>query len=110
MYLFGEHIKELRLDRDLPLRKVAAYLDIDTSILSKIERGERTANRDIVIRAAEFFNLDKEDFLMKYYSDEVAKILYQEEDYKNILIAAEEKIKYLKDKALIQGDIDFNNE
>ena len=33
MKYFGEKIKDLRLERNLPLRKVAAYLDIDTSIL-----------------------------------------------------------------------------
>lgn len=32
----------------LPLRKVAAELDIDTSILSKIERGERNATKEML--------------------------------------------------------------
>ena len=38
---FGEYIRNLREKKKLPLRKVAAALDIDTSILSKIERNER---------------------------------------------------------------------
>ena len=36
MKSFGEYIRRVREERDLPLRKVAAALDIDTSILSKI--------------------------------------------------------------------------
>jgi len=35
---FGEYIHQLREERNLPLRKIAAELDIDTSTLSKIEK------------------------------------------------------------------------
>jgi len=38
---FGEYIRRLREEKKLPLRKVAAQLDIDTSTLSKVERGDR---------------------------------------------------------------------
>ena len=39
----GDNIRKLREDKELPLRTVAAYLDIDQAILSKIERGQRKA-------------------------------------------------------------------
>lgn len=39
---FGEYIRHLREEKKLPLRKVAAQLDIDTSTLSKVEKGDRT--------------------------------------------------------------------
>ncbi|MFW6248469.1 MAG: helix-turn-helix domain-containing protein [Bacteroidota bacterium] len=45
---FGEYIRKLREKKKLPLRKVAAALDIDTSILSKIERNEREAVKDMI--------------------------------------------------------------
>lgn len=45
---FGEYIRKLREQRKLPLRKVAAALDIDTSILSKIERNEREAIKEML--------------------------------------------------------------
>jgi len=48
MKSFGEYIRKIREERDLPLRKVAAALDIDTSILSKIERNERTATKEMI--------------------------------------------------------------
>lgn len=48
MKSFGEYIRKIREERDLPLRKVAAALDIDTSILSKIERNERTATKGMI--------------------------------------------------------------
>ena len=40
---FGEYIRELRENNKMPLRKLAALLDIDQSTLSKIERNERKA-------------------------------------------------------------------
>lgn len=57
MKSFGEYIRNSREERGLPLRKVAAALDIDTSILSKIERNERRATIDMIPILAD--SLDK---------------------------------------------------
>ena len=43
---FGDYIKKAREVMKLPLRKVAAHLDIDTLTLSKVERGDRPASPD----------------------------------------------------------------
>lgn len=48
MNTFGEYLRELREAKGLPLRKVAAELDVDTSILSKIERNERFATTEMI--------------------------------------------------------------
>ena len=48
MKSFGEYLRKAREDKELPLRKVAAALDIDTSILSKIERNERRATTEMI--------------------------------------------------------------
>ena len=48
MKTFGEYLRKAREDKELPLRKVAAVLDIDTSILSKIERNERRATTEMI--------------------------------------------------------------
>jgi len=45
---FGAYLREMREQKGLPLRKVAAQLDIDTSILSKIERDERNATVEML--------------------------------------------------------------
>ena len=46
---FGEYIRSLRNERGLPIRKVAAFLDIDQSSFSKIERSERLKFADDII-------------------------------------------------------------
>lgn len=107
---FGEHIRKLREEKGLPLRKVAAVLDIDPSTLSKIERGERSANKEMILVLAELFKEDKETLGVILLSDKVAYDLMQEENPNEILKVAEEKIKYLKTKSHQQGKLDFDKQ
>lgn len=110
MKLFGEHIKDLRCERNLPLRKVAAFLDIDTSVLSKIERGERAATREMAVKAADYFCVDEKSMLISFFSDQLAEIIFQENDCSDILKSTEVKIEYLKNKNVKQGILGFDNE
>ena len=94
MQTIGKLLRELRENEGYPLRKVAAYLDIDQAILSKIERGQRKLTKEQVMKLADFFNYDEKVMLVTFLSD---RILYEigDEDYaKEALKAAEEKIEY----------------
>lgn len=92
---FGEYIRTLRENANLPLRKVAAELDIDTSTLSKIEKNERNANEQIIDRISKIFHVEKSDLKVRYLSDKITYQLLEEENGIEILKVAEEKIKYL---------------
>lgn len=107
---FGEHIRKLREQFGLPLRKVAASLDIDPSTLSKIERGERTANKEMLPILSKLFKEDEGSLGLILMSDKVANDLLSEENPDKILKVAEEKIKYLKNKSQQQGSLDFEKE
>lgn len=95
MLSIGEQIRKLRKDQGLPLRKVAAELDIDQSILSKIERGERKASKQQIIQIAIIFKADKKELLINYLSDRVLYDLKDEDLAVEALKVAEEKIKYV---------------
>lgn len=95
---FGEYLRELRENSNLPLRKVAAELDIDTSTLSKIEKNARNANEQIIDGIARIFNIDKAELKIRYLSDKITYELLGEEDGIEILKVAEEKIKYYKER------------
>ena len=89
-------LKSAREDRKIILRKVASELDIDQSLISKFEKGERKPTKEQLIKLAEFYNLPKQDLLINWFAD---KIVYElkDVDYANdVLIVAEEKIKYQK--------------
>lgn len=102
---FGELIRNLREQNGLPIRKVAAHLDIDPSTLSKIERDERSANREYVKKLSELFDVDEKILLVNYLSDKVMYELVNEEFSNEVLKVAEEKIKYIRSKNIKQSKL-----
>jgi transcriptional regulator with XRE-family HTH domain len=93
---FGETLRKLREDDGMPLRKLAALLDIDQSTLSKIERNERKANPDMIDKLSKIFKADKKELHISFVSDKVVYELLDEESSIDILKVAEEKISYIK--------------
>lgn len=90
----GNTIRKMREEKQLPLRTVASYLDIDQAILSKIERGQRKASRAQVVMLSKYFNVKENDLLVAWLSD---KLVYELKDEKIALQAlqvAEDKIEY----------------
>ncbi|SMD38333.1 Helix-turn-helix [Reichenbachiella faecimaris] len=96
METFGEYIRYLREEHKMPLRKLAAFLDIDQSTLSKIERNERHPIKEMVIKLSEVFQLDCNQLTIRFLSDKITYELKDEELGIEALKVAEEQIKYLK--------------
>ncbi len=96
---FGDYIRQLREQAEMPLRKLAALLDIDQSTLSKLERGERPVYRQMMPIIAKTFNLHEKELIIKFMSKQVAYQLADEKYAKDILIAAEEEIKNYKSRS-----------
>jgi transcriptional regulator with XRE-family HTH domain len=94
MNSIGGIIKKMREEKKLPLRIVAAYLNMDQAILSKIERGQRRANREQIVKLAEFFGVDEEELLVMWLSDKVVYEVADENVALKALKVAEEKVKY----------------
>ena len=82
---FGERIKELRESKELLQRQLAASLEIDTPMFSKIERGERRAKREQVLLLAELLEADVHDLLAVWLADQVYELVKDEEDAKEAL-------------------------
>jgi len=70
---FGEFIRKQREKKLLPLRKVAAYLDIDTSTLSKVERGVRPASTDYLKPLSEILEIDLKEVQTVFIADKISK-------------------------------------
>lgn len=95
---FGEFIRELREKSGLPIRKVAAKLDIDPSLLGRIERNERQPSKELIKKLARIFEQDENFLLSEYLSDQIAYKLLEDESDLSILKVAEKKVHYLKTK------------
>ncbi len=98
MERLGNTIRRLREGSDLPLRTVAAFLNIDQAILSKIERGQRKPTREQVVKLAEYFKVKENDLLVAWLSDKVVYEIEDEEMALKALQVAEEKVSYLSFK------------
>ena len=92
----GEILRESREKKGLLLRQVAAMLDIDTAILSKVERGERKTTKEQILKLADILDLDKEELLIHYLSEKIAYELVYEDVASQTLKVAEEKVEYLR--------------
>ena len=90
---FGETIRHIRENKGMLLRQVAAALEIDTALISKIERGDRYAKRTQVIQLAEYFNIDKNELLTLWLADKVLDAIEGEDELKRKAIeVAQERI------------------
>lgn len=75
MNSLGNKIRAIRESKNLLLRQVAAYLEIDTALISKIERGERRLTRDQVIKLSKFYNTTEGELLTLWLSDKVLETI-----------------------------------
>ena len=77
---FGEIIKRKRSKLELPIRKIAAQIDIDLGQLSKIERSRLLAPKRIVKPLAKALDLDYKYLQTTYWSERLL-IMVKNEDY-----------------------------
>ena len=80
--LLGNKIRSLRDEQGILQRQVAAYLEIDTPMFSKIERGDRRAKRSQVIQMAKYFKVDEKEMLTLWLSDKILSDLEGEDELK----------------------------
>lgn len=73
--LFANQIKQLREQNNLLQRQLAAALEIDTPMYSKIERGDRLAKREQVVIIAKLLNTDENELLTLWLADKVLEVL-----------------------------------
>ncbi len=91
---FGQRIKQLREDNHLFQRQVASQLDIDTPMLSKIERGERKARKEQVSQFARALKFNPEELLTLWLADQLVEIVEGEGLALKAMQVAEEEVKY----------------
>ena len=93
---FGEILRRLREERQWSLKDLAIHLNIDISLLSKIERNERPGSKKLIEKITKIFEVDKNDLLIHFLSDRLVYEIRNEDLATEALKVAEQKIKYLK--------------
>ncbi len=95
MKKIGEIIRDFREQKSLLLRQVAAEIEIDQALLSKIERNERMPTKDQVKRFAKFFKKNENELLVSFFSDKLVYEVKDEEVALKAMQVAEKKINYM---------------
>ncbi len=92
---FLDRLKQLREERNIPQRKLAYLLNIDTPMYSRLERGERKVKREQVVALANFYNDDS--LLALWAADKIYNVLAEEEEPQKVLsIVSEQFLDYGK--------------
>lgn len=95
----GQYIKNLRNAQSLTLHQVSKNTDVDMTMLSKIERGERLPTQEQTKRIADFFSVDEHELLTHLTAEKIIKKYGASEITLNALQLVEERIEaYLKNE------------
>jgi len=96
MLKLGSLIRKEREKRKLLLREASALLEIDQAILSKIERNDRKATKEQVLKLSNIYEIDKEKLLTIWLADRIYGLVEDEELGLKALKVAEKELKYQK--------------
>jgi len=106
---FGEFIRRIRTEKGLTLTQLGAQLDIDSGALSKIENGKKLLDDNALPKLAKIFELNFEDLKDEFISERIAEDIYRNKCSDKVLILAEVKVKYIKDRNTKQSNLSFDS-
>jgi len=98
MNTFGEYLRMLREKDNLTLRELSLKLKIDSSLIAKIERNERSPTKEFIKQISKYFKIDEKKLINEFISDLIAYKILEENVDIGILKVAEKKVNYLKNK------------
>ena len=106
MKSFNVLLKENRIAKGLSQKELAGLLDIDASLLARMEGGERLPVRKQVTMLAQFLDIPEKKLLIRWFSERILKELEDEPLAMEVLIAAEQQMKYhVQPKRPVSGSL-----
>lgn len=93
MESIGSLLRGQRETKGLLLREVAAALNMDTALLSKIERDDRLPSKEQVLAFAKYYKVKPDDLLIEWLSDKLTSEAMNEDFGLKAIQVAEEKVK-----------------
>ena len=94
--IIGKKLRELREQKGLLLRQVAASLEVDTAYISKMERGDKNIKREYIIKLAGIYQTDKDELISIWLADMVYDLLKDEKLAKKALEIAGKHLELKK--------------
>lgn len=78
MNSLGQLLRGLREEQGLLLRQAAAFLEVDTAFISKLERGEKKASKEQVVKLADFLNANRDQLITLWLCDRIIYTVSEE--------------------------------
>ena len=93
----GQYLRELRKEREETLHQVSKVTDIDSPLLSKIERGDRLPTSEQLKRLAKFYKVSESTLKVKHTAEKIIKEYgANETTYDAIQLVNEQIAPYVK--------------
>jgi DNA (cytosine-5)-methyltransferase 1 len=93
IFMIGTYIKQRRNELGYPIRKIAEHLEVDTSTIAKVEKGERHLSCDLLPKLANALEVDLIDLENQYYSSKVIEQIQNYPRYKDVIALANEQLE-----------------
>ena len=90
----SKYLQDLRKENGKTLREVAAYLEIDQAILSKMENGKRPVTKDVLTQLAKLYKKDIQELHKVFLAEKLCKQFEHEVDALSILKLLEKQVVY----------------
>jgi len=107
MASFGDFIKQEREKKDWTQTDFGAKIGINSSAVSRIEHGTKQISSDKLSVLAELFSIEIDKIKELYFADKFAREAYKFDCPSSVFVAAEEEVRYLKNKNAKQSKINF---
>ena len=81
--IIGKKLRELREQKGLLLRQVAAELEVDTAYISKMEQGKKNIKSEFIIKLAKIYKTDQKELLTLWLADQIISVIADKKELAN---------------------------
>lgn len=107
IFNLGHAIKQKRNELGITGTQFAAIINVDAAALNRVEKGKALISKAALPRLAELFQMPVEDLNDEWFSEKVAMEIFKKGYSENAHLSIAEKVKFIKQKNLTQGELDL---
>lgn len=97
----GQHLRDLRIAKGQTLHQLATEVDIDSPMLSKIERGDRLPTLEQIKKLSKYFKIEESDLKVMVTAERIIKDYgVNDTTYNAIRMVKEQIAPYIKKNRL----------
>ncbi|MCB0536138.1 MAG: helix-turn-helix transcriptional regulator [Bacteroidetes bacterium] len=78
--MLGEKLRDLREEKGMLQREVAAFLSIDTAYVSKMENNEKPVSKAYLVQLAKIYDVNEKSLMPLWLAEKIKRSI-KDEDY-----------------------------